>query len=314
MSFPYLVSVRLMVYNHEFYIREAIDGILKQKTNFMVEVVIGDDFSTDKSLEIIREYHDTATIHFKILDRKVGGEYWQNRQKLGRLHNFYNIIENCTGKYVALLDGDDYWTDPLKLQKQVNFLDDNSDYVLSFHNANYLYLDGKKKKFSEKYLFLNSKNVFTKDDLLKNQWFIPTASILFKNTYTKFPDYFLEVYAGDFNLQLFFSKLGKFQYISDEMSVYRITDQGVGKVNQKPLCRINDLKIWVNLVDAVDKKYILRWTLANYRLLLKNDLKNKNLVYFLNHFFISIKVFFLFIYYVMIHFFKKKVNFKNIEV
>lgn len=314
MSYPYLVSVRLMVYNHESYIREAMKSILSQKTNFLVEVVIGDDFSSDKSLELIREYQDTATIHFKILDRKVGGEYWQNRQKLGRLHNFYNIIENCSGKYIALLDGDDYWTDPNKLQKQVDFLENNNDYVLCFHNANFFYLDGVKKKFSDKYLFLNSKNEFKREDLLKYQWFIPTASILFKNTFAEFPDYFLKVYAGDFNLQLYFSKLGKFHYISDVMSVYRITDQGVGKLNQKPLYRINDLKIWINLVDAVDKKYILRWTLSNYRLLLKNDLKNKNHVFFLNHFFISIKVFYLFIYYVMIHVFKKKVNFKKKEV
>lgn len=306
MSFPYTVSVRLMVYNHESYIREAIEGILKQKTNFLVEVVIGDDFSTDKSLEIIREYQDTANIHFKILDRKVGGEYWQNRQKLGRLHNFYNIIENCTGKYIALLDGDDYWTDSFKLQKQVDFLESNNDYVLCFHNANYLYLDGVKKKFSDKYLFLNSKKVFTKKDLLKHQWFIPTASILFKNTYVAFPDYFLKVYSGDFNLQLYLSKFGEFYYISDEMSVYRITEQGVGRVNQNPSYRINDLKIWINLVDAVDKKYILRWTLANYRLLLKRDIQNKKYKNFFISFFVSIKTFFLFIYYLIIHFLSKK--------
>ena len=133
MNHSYLVSVRLMVYNHESFIDQAIEGILKQKTNFLVEVVIGDDFSTDKSLEIIRKYQNTATVHFKILERKVGDDYWKNRQKLGRLHNFYNIIENCTAKYIALLDGDDYWTDPFKLQKQVDFLKANPDYVGCFH-------------------------------------------------------------------------------------------------------------------------------------------------------------------------------------
>ena len=182
MSYPYLVSIRLMVYNHESYIRETIDGILKQKTNFIVEVVIGDDFSTDKSLEIIREYQSTSTIHFKILERNVGDDYWQNRQMRGRLHNFYNIIENCTGKYIALLDGDDYWTDPYKLQKQVDFLEANTDFSVCFHKVSVLnMLDETQNHVSNQ----NQKSVLDIFDLALNGNFIHTVSVVYRKSKKK---------------------------------------------------------------------------------------------------------------------------------
>jgi glycosyltransferase involved in cell wall biosynthesis len=115
---------------HEPFIKQAMDGIMMQKTDFKFEVVVGDDFSIDGTLEIIKSYDNTDSIDIKILDRRKGDDYWQKRKKLGRLYNFTNILENCTGKYVALLDGDDYWTDPFKLQKQVNFLEENEEYNL----------------------------------------------------------------------------------------------------------------------------------------------------------------------------------------
>jgi glycosyltransferase involved in cell wall biosynthesis len=222
MSNPYLVSVRLMVYNNEDLIRDAIEGILKQKTNFLVEVVIGDDFSTDNSLDIIREYHDTSTIHFKILERKVGDEYWKNRQKLGRLHNFYNIIDNCTGKYIALLDGDDYWTDSYKLQKQVDFLEGNEEFAMCFHDA-WVIEDNKKL-----HQYVNkSKTVFKTEDLFERH-FIPTASIVFRNN-IQLPDWYSEVQSGDRLLLFFLSLQGNLKYLDEVMSVYRLHDAGISK-------------------------------------------------------------------------------------
>jgi len=120
-----MVSVRLMTYKHETFIREAMDGIMMQQTSFSVEVVIGDDFSGDDTLKIIRTYNDSENIKIRILNRTVGDEYYQKRKKFGRLYNFINILENCHGKLIALLDGDDYWTNSYKLKQKVDFLDVN---------------------------------------------------------------------------------------------------------------------------------------------------------------------------------------------
>ena len=120
-----LVSVRLMTYNHAPFIKNAMQGIMMQKTSFKIEVVVGDDFSKDNTLEIIKKFSDTENIKLKILNREIHDDYWFQRQENGRIYNFYNILKNCKGNYIALLDGDDYWTDPYKLQKQVDFLEEN---------------------------------------------------------------------------------------------------------------------------------------------------------------------------------------------
>ena len=201
MNYPYLLSVRLMVFNHESYIREAIEGILKQKTTFPIEVVVGDDFSTDKSLEIIKQYQSTSTIHFKILDRKVGDSYWENRQKLGRLHNFYNILENCSGKYIALLDGDDFWTDSSKLQKQVDFLENNPDFAICFHNMKIL-----NESNPSAIEFSNSKDQDSVTNILNlasKGNYIFTASVVYRKPKDGFPNWLLDLPIGDYALHLF---------------------------------------------------------------------------------------------------------------
>lgn len=132
----YTVSIRLMCYNQEKLIAKAMDGIMMQKTNFKVEVVIGDDFSSDNTLNIIKQYQNTDHIKINILNRTKGDEYWEMRQKHGRLYNYYNILHNCNGKYIAMLDGDDYWTDTRKLQKQVDFFEENPNCTINSHEVN----------------------------------------------------------------------------------------------------------------------------------------------------------------------------------
>ncbi len=122
-----------MTYNHEPFIARAIESALNQNTNFDYEIVIGDDFSTDRNPEIIVEFAQKYPDKIVFLNRPRGGEYDQERQRIGRIYNFYNIMQNCRGKYIALLDGDDYWTDTNKLQKQVDFLESHPEYAFSCH-------------------------------------------------------------------------------------------------------------------------------------------------------------------------------------
>jgi glycosyltransferase involved in cell wall biosynthesis len=280
MIHPYLVSVRLMVYNHESYVKEAIEGILKQKTDFLVEVVIGDDFSTDRSLEIVREYKNSSNIHFKILERRIGDEYWQNRQRLGRLHNFYNTIENCTGKYIALLDGDDYWTDAYKLQKQVDFLEENQDYVMCSHDAKIIDSSGniiKDSKLPETF-----KRDATSDELKKGFWLL-TLGMMFRNLecIKNYPKEGYEIVNGDTFFSSFLGQFGKSKYMGDiEPASYRDHGGGIWSVKTKKNKNTDSLntlfctaKYYDRINDEISKEIYLSCYIKGYWLLI-SGLKN----------------------------------------
>ncbi len=216
-----MLSVRLMTYMHEKYIKQAMDSIMMQKTNFDVEVVVGDDFSSDRTLEIIKSYKDNKHIHINILNRQKGDEYWKKRQKLGRLYNFINIIENCSGKYIALLDGDDYWSDTMKLQKQVDFLEQNNDFVGVFHNVSYIDErdESKKPKPWREY----DRDIFNAEDTFRKISLFHISSYCFRNLdydYNLIYDN-ISTSADIFILGLI-SKFGKLKLIDEQMSVYRI--------------------------------------------------------------------------------------------
>ena len=224
-----LVSVRLMVYNNEPYIREAVESILMQETNFKVEIVVGDDFSTDNTLEIIKSYADTPNIYFKILERPIGGAYWKDRQRLGRLHNFKNIIDHCSGSYIALLDGDDYWTDPLKLQKQVDFLENNHGYNYCGHNSYSL----KGEKLHDIKLDVQE---FTFEQLIfKN--ILNSATLIFRANSFRLPDYFVSLETGDWAIQLFSIKNSRAFVLKDFMSAYRIHEDSLwNTISKNDMC------------------------------------------------------------------------------
>ena len=125
-----IVSVCMITYNHENFIREAIDGVLMQKTDFPIELIIGEDCSTDGTRKIVMEY---ARKYPDIIRPLLPDS------NLGMMKNFIETMQAATGKYIALCEGDDYWTDPYKLQKQVDFLEANEEYSLCCHRFNYHY-------------------------------------------------------------------------------------------------------------------------------------------------------------------------------
>nr|WP_319510894.1 glycosyltransferase [uncultured Draconibacterium sp.] len=137
-----LVSVLCQTYNHEFFIRECLEGILKQETNFPFEVLVHDDASTDGTAEIIREYEKKCS---RIINPiyQTENQYSQKKGVLSRIQ-----IPRARGKYIAICEGDDYWTDPNKLQKQFNFLEKNS--MFSMCCTNYSEVDEKGNTITEK--------------------------------------------------------------------------------------------------------------------------------------------------------------------
>jgi len=123
---PPKVSVFMMAYNHAPYIAQALDSALAQQTTFTVEIVIGEDSSTDGTRNIVTDYVQRYPGRIRALLHETN---------LGASRNQVLVLEACTGEYIALLEGDDFWTDPYKLQKQVDFLDEHLDYAISAHNV-----------------------------------------------------------------------------------------------------------------------------------------------------------------------------------
>lgn len=232
-----LLSVRLMVYNNEPYIREALDGILMQQVGFPYEIVIGDDFSTDGTPEILRDYAARYPDIIRLLERPADGSYAKDRKRLGRIHNFVDIVNHCRGKYVAILDGDDYWTDPQKLQIQVDFLESHPEYSLCFHQAIERHDDGTEK-------LTNEGHPETTDGafLLDTGWHIRSASVVFrKDQLFGWPDWIYSIESMDYNLQCMLTRNGqKIGFIERPMCVYRIHDAAVSaRINKDYLVIMN---------------------------------------------------------------------------
>ena len=122
-----LVSICCITYNHEQFIREAVDGFLMQKTDFPIEIIIHDDASIDGTTKIIKEYQGKHAELIKLIIQT------ENQYKTRGFGFLVDLFQQAQGKYIALCEGDDYWTDPLKLQKQVDFLEANPDYSLVSH-------------------------------------------------------------------------------------------------------------------------------------------------------------------------------------
>jgi len=205
------VSVAIITYNHENYIAQALRSALSQKVNFDYEIVIGEDCSTDNTREIIIDFQKRFPERIRLLP---------SLNNLGGKKNFVRTLDACKGDYIALLEGDDYWIDEYKLQKQVDFLNSHEEFVISFHNVIKLY-DGESR-ISEKYCTNSRNDTFTLEDILVMN-FIPTCSTLYRRgLFGEFPDWFYEIPIGDWPLHILNAQFGKIGYIDEVMGVYRI--------------------------------------------------------------------------------------------
>lgn len=208
-----IVSVWLITYNHEAYIAEAIEGVLKQETRFTVELIIGEDCSTDGTRALVlaykQRYPDRITLY--LAEHNMG--------MLGILRPTYAL---CRGKYIAMLDGDDYWTDPLKLQKQVDQLERSPAVRFNFHQVSTLVESTGKIEEVPEPAWGNLPGEVCMQDLLQNGNTIVTLSVLFRNDLGPLPEWYYQLPYPD--LALYFLLLmpgGVGQYLSANMGIYR---------------------------------------------------------------------------------------------
>jgi glycosyltransferase involved in cell wall biosynthesis len=202
------ISIAMLAYNHEKFIVEAIESVLMQNTSYTYKVIIAEDCSTDRTREILLEYQRKYPDKFKLI--------LQN-ENVGASINNTNLLTNLEGKYIAALEGDDYWTDPNKLQKQVDFLENNQEYVLCC--TSYNILRGNEISVPN-YLYDCDKDIETIDLLSNNN--IGTLTVVCKTECLK------KTLSNGILLDLGFwlnlSKIGKIKYLSEKTGVYRILD------------------------------------------------------------------------------------------
>jgi len=208
-----VVSICCITYNQEKYIRDTIEGFLVQETSFPIEIIIHDDCSTDKTADIIQEYVDKYPKLIKPIYQKEN-QYSQGKKI------FPIVFAPARGKYIAICEGDDYWTDPGKLKRQVDFLEMNSEYVMMAENA----IDDNLKNGTKKIFSRLPERDIDIWELLGDRSFT-TASVLFRNLGDKIIP--RGDASGDTILWCHLSTLGKIRYLENVSSVYRRHHQGV---------------------------------------------------------------------------------------
>ncbi len=209
----YTVFILCLTYNHEKYIEDTLKGFIMQKTTFPYVALIIDDASTDNTVNIIKDYEN------KYPDIIKGVYLKENHYSKGKSKETYIRPWRDKSKYEALCEGDDYWIDPLKLQKQIDFLETNTDFTLCGTNGIVLW-----ENASNSLEYFN--NIFSSQELFPNhiigKWAFPTASLVFRNTIIEnYPKWTSEIYSGDLTLILIAMNKGRIYAFSDITCIYR---------------------------------------------------------------------------------------------
>lgn len=212
------VTVAMLTYNHEKYISQAIESVLMQETSFDVQLVIAEDCSTDSTRFIVLNYQK------KYPDRII---VILQEKNVGAQVNNLNLFENLNGKYIAALEGDDFWTDPHKLQKQVDFLENHSDYAFCFSNI--VHVDEKGQQLNEKWP--NRHEEFTISfRLLGEEYYVPTPTLIFRNNLIDalfFNEFLSKAELGDYMIISRLLLEGKGYYTPEVFAAYRHHNGGV---------------------------------------------------------------------------------------
>ena len=275
-----LVSISCLTYNHAPFIRDCLEGFLIQKTTFKYEVLIHDDASNDGTKEIIEEYQlKYPDIIFPIYQKE--NQFSKGYRGFNQKYNY----PRSRGKYIALCEGDDYWTDPLKLQKQVDFLEVNSDCSLCFHASKSIRNNDPGDFIIKRPKTIPQTNKFEmKDAILGGGGFMATNSMLFHREHVlSRPSWMEKTPVGDLPLMLLLASKGKIGYIDEVMSVYRImssTTSWSAIMHDRTRRKSHHyaiLEMWNSFDDWTEKKYsslIFQKKMKNRWSYFKGNVKN----------------------------------------
>ncbi len=210
------VSALIVTYNHEPYIAHAIEGALMQETDFDFEIVISEDCSTDGTRAIVEEYEARYPDRIRV---------FYSPTNLGGVRNFVDTYRECRGEYVALLEGDDYWTAPEKLQRQVAFLDRHPACSMCAHGLIEVYEDGSRPPMA--WTASEQKEVSTLEDLIRHNFVYWGSAMLRKEAFDDYPEWVYDAPFGDHPLWIQVAQRGDVGFIDRFYGVYRIHPTGL---------------------------------------------------------------------------------------
>ena len=210
-----VVSVLMLTYCHESFIEKAIASVLMQKTRFAYELVIGEDHSPDATARVAQRYAEMHPDRIRLFARP---------ENLGMMQNLVRTLDACTGKYIACLEGDDYWTDETKLQTQVDALESHPEWSLCFHAVRWVSEDESECLRLEPPE--GTPDVVTLDDVLR-RYSIPSLSIVFRReSLPELPEWFTSLPMGDWPLVTLLATRGSLGYVRKNMADYRVHGGG----------------------------------------------------------------------------------------
>ncbi len=242
------LSIVCITYNQGLFIRQALNSFLMQKTNFPFEIIIGDDCSIDATPVIIKEYAQKYPEIIKPILRE---------ENIGATQNFVDTLSRVKTKYLAICEGDDYWTDPYKLQKQVDFLEAHPEFSACFHPVKVIWENGEQADsiYPDKKTMTNLRNKVTLKELLK-QNLIQTNSIVYRWRFSDcdVKNYFPNgILPSDWYLHLLHAQVGDIAYLPDCMGVYRRNSGGIWydtnpqKTNLHLKHGVREIKFYMNV-------------------------------------------------------------------
>ncbi|HUW96742.1 MAG TPA: glycosyltransferase [Anaerolineae bacterium] len=217
------VSVCIQTYNHRPFIAQALDSVLMQETDFDYEIVLGEDESQDGTRQICIDYAGRYPNRIRLFLRSRKDVIYIDGRPTGRF-NFTENLKAAPGEYIALLEGDDYWTDPRKLQRQVDFLEAHPECSMCFHGFTVRFEDGSRPPHVPA---PPSGSIFSLEDVLVAN-FIGTLTVMFRRRATQeLPDWYFELAIGDWPLHILNAQYGDIGYIDSVMAVYRVHSAGI---------------------------------------------------------------------------------------
>lgn len=237
------VSVCITTYNHEKWIAQAIESVLCQQTTFPFEVLIGEDDSEDNTRKIVLDYANRHPTLIKVFLNNRKNVVYIDGFATGRW-NFVNNLVNSQGEYIALLEGDDYWLDPLKLQKQVEMLDAHLEHAICFHAALIEESDGRLVR---DYITKEFGTITTIHELANGNYIhTPTCMFRRKNV-INIPQWFWKTRIGDYPIHLINARHGSIYKIPEAMAVYRNTGLGA----HSSMSRFGKQEAWLQTLDIL---------------------------------------------------------------